>query len=219
LGVAEFNSAYIGTRSDIVSQVPKGAAVVLDVGCSVGALGANLMAHHSGTRVYGIELDAAMAKEAEKVLHNVLNLDMDNTSIVEQYGKEFFDCIIFADVLEHLKDPWKVIEDASRALKPGGVIITCLPNVRHMYTISSLLFKGVWPYRKRGIHDVTHLRFFTRKNIVAMFKGKDLEIQSMKSNYRIIESGSSVNRFAKYFALPLLKEFLVFQYITVARKT
>jgi len=86
------------------------------------------------------------------------------------FAPNYFDCIIFADILEHLKDPLVLLKNATSFLSDGGVIIASIPNIRHHTTIINLLFKGYWPYRERGIHDKTHLRFFTLKNIKEMIE-------------------------------------------------
>jgi hypothetical protein len=71
---------------------------------------------------------------------------------------------------------------------------------------------------ERGIHDKTHLRFFTRKNIVELFAGAGFQIDKTEINYRLIEQPHAANRYAKYFALPGLREFLAFQYLVRARR-
>ena len=71
--------------------------------------------------------------------------------------------------------------------------------------------------RDRGIHDRTHLRFFTRRNVVELFRSAGLEIESVDAKYRLVERPHRINRFAKYFALPGLRGFLAFQYLVTAR--
>ena len=39
------------------------------------------------------------------------------------YEEEQFDCVIFGDVLEHLFDPWAVIEKVKPYIKENGVIL------------------------------------------------------------------------------------------------
>lgn len=218
MSTINLNASYIGRRDDLIPHVPDDAKVVLDVGCSVGTLGCQVMEKNPGARVYGIELDKNMAKTAASRLHNITQGNMDEINLVDTYGKEFFDCIIFGDVLEHLKDPWSAIQNASEALKPGGTIITCIPNIRHIDTIYNLVVKGVWPYRDRGIHDRTHLRFFTSKNISDLFKDTPLKVENIVRKYRLIEGISKWNRFAYRVARLPFREFFVFQFIIIAKK-
>jgi 2-polyprenyl-3-methyl-5-hydroxy-6-metoxy-1,4-benzoquinol methylase len=214
--VSEFNPSYVGRRSDVERLLPPGVHSVLDVGCSVGALGASIKAG-TGAQVTGIEYSPAMAAEAEKVLDRVFVGDA--TAVIDGTALEGmqFDAIIFADVLEHLPDPWLVLRRAVRLLSPGGRIIASLPNIRHLSTIYHLVVLGYWPYRDRGIHDRTHLRFFTRRNVLELFRSANLEIESVDAKYRLVERPHRINRFAKYFALPGLRGFLAFQYLVTAR--
>ena len=105
-----------------------------------------------------------MAKVAKEKIDRVIMGDIERNNLIDYFQQNYFDFIIFADVLEHLKDPWAVLKNVTNFLTSSGFIITSIPNVRNYTTIINLV-KGYWPYRERGIHDKTHLRFFTFKNI------------------------------------------------------
>jgi len=215
--VEGLNPSYIGSRDDVLTLVPPTIKRVLDIGCSIGTLGEQIKRKY-GAEVSGIELDERMAKIAKTKLDEVIIGDVETIDLENLFPPKYFDCIIFADVLEHLKDPWKVLKKATKLLSDEGVVIASIPNIRHYHVIVNLVFRGYWPYRERGIHDKTHLRFFTLKNIFELFQHTGLKIIKIKRNYRIIESPHSLNRFAKYFAFPLLKEFITFQYLVEAKK-
>jgi 2-polyprenyl-3-methyl-5-hydroxy-6-metoxy-1,4-benzoquinol methylase len=214
----KLNQSYIGVRRDILEHIPFSAKRLLDVGCSVGALGEVVARRNSGAQIYGIELDPEMAEIAREKLDKVYIENMDHFSLVQEFADEAFDCVVLADILEHLRDPWNVVHEAIEILEPGGVIVACIPNVRHIDTLFNLLVRGNWPYRDRGVHDRTHLRFFTRMNILELFSSPKLEVEKVVANYRILERPSSINRWAKYFAWPGIRGFLAFQYIVVAKK-
>ena len=209
------NPAYLGSRPDVLGLVTPGARRVLDVGCSAGALGKDLKA--SGPiEVVGVELLPEAAKIAQDVLDEVHVGDVESILASSDLGDQPFDTIIMADVLEHLRDPWSVLNKAASMLSERGEIIVSLPNVRHMSTLFSLIVRGRWPYRDRGIHDRTHLRFFTKKNIEELFAGAGLIIERMEPKYRLIESPHPINWIAKYLAVPGLRGFLAFQYLVRA---
>jgi len=217
-GVAQFNPSYISRRTDILDLIPNEVRRILDIGCSTGALGEQIKQENKvDVEVVGIEFDEQMAELARKKLDKVIIGDVDNIDLEKYLTCNYFDCIIFADILEHLKNPWDTLKNITRFLNNEGVIIASIPNVRHYTTIINLLFRGYWPYRERGIHDKTHLRFFTFKNIKEMFQDVGLKIVRIKRNYRIIEGGHWGNIFSKYFALPLCKDFFTFQYLIVAK--
>jgi len=41
-----------------------------------------------------------------------------------------FDVAVFGDVLEHLRDPWKVLEE-TQLLKSEGYVVASIPNIAH----------------------------------------------------------------------------------------
>ncbi|MEA3490207.1 MAG: methyltransferase domain-containing protein, partial [Candidatus Omnitrophota bacterium] len=214
----DFNIAYVGNREDVLRIIPENVRKVLDVGCSIGKLGEQLKRRFK-SEVVGIEIDEKMAEVAKEKLDKVIVGDLDEISLKEYLAPNYFDCIIFADILEHLKDPWKVLKDTTAFLNSDGIVVASIPNVRHYTTIINLLFLGRWPYRERGLHDKMHLRFFTLEGINELFHGANLEIIQLKRNFRIIERPHVFNnRFAKYFRFTPLRELFVFQYLAVAKK-
>lgn len=216
-----FNPSYVGRRDDVLSLIPASCRRVLDVGCSVGAFGEQVK-KKTGAYVAGVEIDAAMAREAAERLDHVLVLDLDVSKLTEFWGPGAFDCIVFADVLEHLKNPWRTLLEATTLLIPGGYVVASIPNIRHYTTIMRLALIGEWPYRDRGLHDRTHLRFFTLQSVRDLFRQANLEIKQIARNYRILERPHRINgvvqRFSKLLAVPPFRELLVFQYLIVSQK-
>jgi 2-polyprenyl-3-methyl-5-hydroxy-6-metoxy-1,4-benzoquinol methylase len=70
-----------------------------------------------------------------------------------------FDCIVCADILEHLREPGDVLKKLKRWLTPDGTLVISIPNVRHHSVITSLL-AGNWTYESAGLLDNDHVRFF-----------------------------------------------------------
>ncbi len=211
-----FNPSYVGRRNDILELVPDQIERVLDVGCSIGALGEQIK-RKTSAEVIGVEIDEEMAKEAEGKLDRIINADIEKLDLKNAFSDQVFDCIIFADVLEHLKEPQKALKKLACFLKPEGSVIACIPNVRHYSTLFSLVFKKNWPDRDRGIHDRTHLHFFCLRNIQELFAGAEMQIERIKREYRLIEHRT--HRFDRFLAIPGLKDFFTFQYIVIGRKT
>ena len=212
-----FHKSYIGHRNDILKLVPQRTEKVLDIGCSIGTLGQDIKIK-TNAEVIGIELDTKMAEIAKKKIDRAIIGDIENIKLNDYFVHSYFDCIIFADILEHLINPDIVLHRIVPLLSDKGVLIISIPNVRHYSTIANLVVKGYWPYRERGIHDKNHIRFFTLRNIVEIICKSGLEIITIKRNYRIIETPHKINKFSKYFAFPFVKEFITFQYLVVARK-
>ncbi|MBI5640423.1 MAG: methyltransferase domain-containing protein [Nitrospirae bacterium] len=162
--VHRFGDYYAMRRDDILPFLPHGVKKILDVGCAKGLLG-EVIKKERGCEVYGVEMNRAAADEAKGRLDDVFCLDVEKADLPFD---EDLDAVIFADILEHLVDPWLVLEKAGTWLKPEGIVIASVPNVSH-YAILSDLLQGRWDYIPAGLLCISHLRFFTRKSIEEMF--------------------------------------------------
>jgi 2-polyprenyl-3-methyl-5-hydroxy-6-metoxy-1,4-benzoquinol methylase len=209
---ASFRAGYTGSRPDVEALLPTNINKVLDVGCSTGALGASIKGF-TGAVVVGIEFDTVMAEVAKRNIDRVYTGDATEVFRNGALGDEKFDAIIFADVLEHMVDPWTTLRYAVCHLSSDGVIITSIPNIRFYNSIFNVALLGIWPYRDRGIHDRTHLRFFTLWNMKELFCQAGLQIDSQSVNYRFLERPHRINQLAKYFMVPGFKQFFAYQYI------
>lgn len=214
------NPSYTGPRRDVARLVPDSSRCILDFGCSNGTMGANLKAiQPDALTVHGVELDEDMAEIAREKLDQVVCGNLNELNLRDHFEAETYDCMIFADVLEHLVDPWSVLGKSMELLQPGGYALISIPNIRHYSTLINLIFRGYWPYRDRGIHDRTHMRWFTLRNVRELVKGAGLEIIKIKRNCRILERPNPLNAGAKIFTpVPIVRDFLTFQYLVLARK-
>jgi glycosyltransferase involved in cell wall biosynthesis/precorrin-6B methylase 2 len=214
---SSFNGSYTGYRHDIAKLVPLGAKNILDVGCSVGALGSHLRLRNQA-KVTGLELDPEMIAVASTKLDRVIQGNVEELDWDAYFKPGDFDCIIFGDLLEHLHDPWTVLKKANRFLAPNGVIVASLPNIAHISTASRLIFRQDWPYNDRGLHDRTHLRFFVLRTIQELFNEAGFLIEKVECNYRFIDQQHRINRYAGYIARFILHNQLAYQYLIVATK-
>lgn len=213
-----WNQSYIGARLDVVRLVPTEAQRVLDVGCSIGSLG-RAIKERQNAFVIGIERDADMAAEARNHLDHVYHGSAEDSNLLPQIETESLDCIIFADILEHLSDPWACLQNLGGYLRPGGSVVISIPNVQHYTTLVNLTLRGTWPRRDRGLFDGTHLRWFTRRDVVEMLETNNVTISRLERKYRIFDApGKKINRLAKYAALPGLRDFLTYQFLVVGTK-
>jgi SAM-dependent methyltransferase len=135
---------------------------ILDVGTASGYLGKILK--ERGHHVTGVEKYAATAEKAKHYYDSFELADIETFAF--PYQREF-DYILFADVLEHLRDPAAVLRTCIPALKEDGKLIISVPNIANFLIRLNLLF-GKFDYMDRGILDRTHLRFFTLRSLKIM---------------------------------------------------
>jgi 2-polyprenyl-3-methyl-5-hydroxy-6-metoxy-1,4-benzoquinol methylase len=152
---------------------------VLEIGCGAGELGRLLK--ERGHIVAGVELVPEAAEAARRHLDQVVTADVEADGLPFAPGS--FDAVIFADVLEHLIDPWRVLRETAALLTPNGCVIASIPNVQNGDVIWRLL-RGRWDYRERGILDRGHLRFFALQGIRALFAQAGLTIEHVGRRYR-----------------------------------
>jgi 2-polyprenyl-3-methyl-5-hydroxy-6-metoxy-1,4-benzoquinol methylase len=198
-----------GLRDEIVDMIPPGCKAVLDVGCGNGVLGEYLK-KNGVERVCGIEIVEKAAKNALSILDEVLTGNIESLDL--PFDLESFDCVVCADVLEHLVDPWNVICKLKKLVKPGGCIVASIPNVGFHRVVRNLL-KGHWRYEDAGVLDRTHIRFFTLEGIADLFEINSMKIEKI---HRKIDCGANM-KILNFLLGNSLKESLVIQYVVRAR--
>jgi 2-polyprenyl-3-methyl-5-hydroxy-6-metoxy-1,4-benzoquinol methylase len=145
----------------------------LDVGAADGFLSERLTSQ--GWSVTALERDPTLAARARGRCKEVVVADLEAAPPLLSGP---FDAIVYGDVLEHLSDPRAVLVALDRTLAPGGTVIVSVPNVAHLWIRLSLL-TGRFDYADRGILDRTHLRFFTRRTLVAFLRDAGLAVSEL----------------------------------------
>ena len=167
---------YCHSRRELLVYVPEATQRVLDVGCGAGVFGFTLK--QRGTpEVHGIELDEAAGRQARELLDGVVVGDVETMELPFDDG--YFNCIVFADLLEHLYDPTAVLRKVARVLRPGGLMVMSIPNIR-FYLTFAMLAAGRWKYEDAGIMDRTHIRFFTAVEMRNMVRAAGLRVSRMR---------------------------------------
>ena len=200
-------------------------STVLEFGCAHGRL-TKYLKEKMNCRVTIVEIDEEAGIEAKGYAEKAF-LGNSKGDIEQYYWAEHlnekFDYIVFADVLEHLYNPKEVLMRSQSFLNDNGEIIVSIPNIAHNSVIIDLL-KGDFKYRRLGILDDTHIRFFTKKSFERMINQietltvtKELATYSEVGQNEIENSYEEVNR----YLMRGLKENLlgnVYQYIFVMSK-
>ncbi|MBI4741808.1 MAG: methyltransferase domain-containing protein [Betaproteobacteria bacterium] len=182
LGVEEIDATgyHGGARKDLVEMSPRPIRCALDIGCAAGGTGAYIKEKYPRARVIGIELNRAAAAIAETRLDTVLvgkfeEVDFEAAGI--RAGD--IDTVIVADVLEHMYDPWAVLTRLQRYLSSDGQIIASIPNVRNLKLMEDLA-AGYWRYEAAGLLDITHIRFFTLRELRRFFHETGYHIRNLR---------------------------------------
>ena len=177
----------------VIDAVPPGSRV-LDAGCSTGYLAERLSAR--GCAVTGVEADPEAAAAAEDHCDQVIAGDLEEHSVRSRIPGPY-EVVIFADVLEHLRDPWGTLAFSRELLAPGGVVLLSLPNVA-VWSARRALVRGRFPYAEHGIFDRTHLRFFTRASARELAGRAGLELAEERFAAAALPLEAPLRRLAGY---------------------
>jgi len=196
----------------MLKYIPEDSIRILEVGCNDGAFCATLK--RVDREIWGVEMNEVAAQKALTICQSVLVGDFD--AVFDQLPKNYFDCVIFNDVLEHMYAPWDTIRKVKSLLSPKGVLVSSIPNFRYIANlITEILFEGEFRYRPEGgILDDTHIRFFTPKSMCRMFREQGYEIQV---NEGINPCKSWKEKLFINLSFGLLKDARFKQFATVAK--
>ncbi len=146
---------------------------ILEIGPATGMM-TRLMAELHRASITAVEIDSAAAEQARPWCEKIIVGSIEDTNVHDQLRSERFDTIVCADVLEHLVDPWAVLSFLKSLLAQDGEVLISIPNVGHTGVLAEL-FAGMFRYRRDGLLDETHLRFFTRHSVEDLLSRCKLE--------------------------------------------
>ncbi len=203
---------FEGVRHDALSLLPERASRVLEIGCGTGNTLAWLKANKGCTWVGGVEIVHEAARKARGKLDALYEGDVEALELPIEAGS--LDAILCLDVLEHMVDPWRVVRRMHALLKPGGVIIASIPNVRNFRVVLPLLLRGRWEYTDDGLLDRTHLRFFVRDTAVRLLQCSGLTVDAVRPKGPLGRKGRILNA----LTLSRIKPLLEVRYLIRARR-
>jgi len=184
---------------------------ILDVGCDIGLTVKSL--EENGYYSEGVEISSVGAQIAkEKTGIKVHNMEL------EHYKSEIkFDGILLLDVLEHLYNPIKVLEECASHMKIGSYIFIHVP---HHGGISARFKRFL---HKRGLKKgykhfgfPAHIYAFDRQSLKAILAKSGFNVVHYESWPSSITNGK-VNVF-NYFLVKIIKKLALSDYIICVAK-
>ena len=166
----------------LACRINKGESI-LEFGCAQGGFSAYVK-ENLNCSVWGIEISKEALDVARSHLDKAILADIEKYEWEDELCGEKFDVVMFADVLEHLKDPVRALKTASGYLKEGGRILFSLPNIAHTDIIAKLL-NNRFDYTRVGLLDNTHIHFWGKENIRELCEDAGLFLQEMSATYAI----------------------------------
>lgn len=208
------------TSLSVLSELVHPGALVLDLGCGNGALGRHLRTLQ-GCCVDGVTLNEREAELARPDYRRVEVANLDDCELPRLFDGQRYDHIICADVLEHLRQPERVLAACRELLAEDGQVLISIPNAAYVGLIAELM-EGEFRYREEGLLDSTHLRFFTRQSLTRFLSQNDWGIETLETIVRPLpasEFKTCFDRLPPAVARHLLAlpDALTYQFIVAAR--
>ena len=179
---------FAGARHDFVAELScNRQARILEVGCGSGDTARLALAAGKAGHYAGIDISERAAERARAVLHEVHVGDIEQMARSGSNGIDLglpwqpasFDAVILSEVLEHLIEPWVVVERLAALMRPGAVMLASSPNVAHYHVVANLL-RGRFELADQGTFDRTHMRWFTPASYAQMFTNAGLTVEIVK---------------------------------------
>lgn len=174
-----------------IAEQIKPESVVLEFGPANGRL-TRYMKEKLQCEVYLVEIDEEAGKQALQYAEDLVVGDIETYEWVERYRNIEFDLLIFADVLEHLRNPEKVLIEAKHLLKPDGSVLLSVPNFAHNSVLINLL-KNQFEYTPTGLLDNTHIHMFTKQSLENMLTKAGLAVSKRIGTYSKVGTNEIAN--------------------------
>ena len=207
---------YAICRDDLVRLIPNGNAGsrVLEIGAGAGLTLARIKELGYAGETVGVDLvDLSQASRPGIDRFYLADIE-DETFALET---EYFDVILCGDVIEHLRDPWRVMKRLSDWLKGGGVLIASIPNLREKSLLKKIVLRGDFSYIDCGTLDRSHLRFFCKRNMLELLEGAGLKVVRVASDLDP-KKPTHPRVWQNKVTFGVFEEFFVTQYYFVAQK-
>lgn len=207
----------VDTRKKLLGLIEKEKSediCVLEIGCGLGEMLAEIQFKYPNSKVYGIEFQSEIV-EIGSLLLNIELCDIEKFYI--PFGNIKFDYIILADTLGHFHDPERILYKLKRRLKAGGSFLCSVPNFMHLSVMRPLLL-GDFEYK--GILDRKYFKFFTLNSVRRLYEKCGFYIEKLENIENITDMGGEqefLENISKTLECADKRKFLAYQYFFRAK--
>ena len=150
---------------------------LLDVGCGDGAF--LRLASPLFRECYDVDISPSLVEAVRKAGFEATCVDLNEESLPFPDG--FFDAVTTLDVIEHIFDPYRFIQELRRVLRNGGRLIIATPNLRYISHLVNLVVRGRAPRTAEDtppcVWDGGHLHYFTATDLRELLRSENLTVQ------------------------------------------
>lgn len=165
------NHLYYKTlKNAIKKEVKKNNPIILDIGCATGSV----LYFLNPKKGMGIDISTEMIKIARKKYSFLKNLKFEVFNIEEKaYTKRKFDFILFNDVIEHVQNKKKAIENIAQSMSGKTTLILSMANP--MWEPILMFLEKL----RLKMPEGPHFRI-SENDLINLFKKNNLYIKSKK---------------------------------------
>ncbi len=163
-----------GGRADVALKLLERGDRLLDIGCGDGILG--YYAKNFYKEIHGIDVSETALKIAKE--RGIITKKVNMNEEVLPFEADYFDAVTCLDVLEHVFEPEDLINEFSRVLKKGGIVVISTPNIRYWHHLYDLTFRGIFPKTSSDEehYDGGHLHYFTFRDIEKLVEKRGFKV-------------------------------------------
>lgn len=193
----------------LFATLPPGRKI-LDVGCCDGLI----LRPFAGTHeLHGVDICEQWTRLAEKNGFKTRVHDVAKAPL--PYADEEFDAVFSGETIEHQVDTDWFLAELNRVMKPGGMLVLTLPNVRTLVSVAMMIFLGL-PPRYSARYRAPHFRDFTLKVGKIALQNHGFEVQKITgSDIHIPGFGYTASPLASL--LPGWAETIIYRAVKRAR--
>ena len=181
---------------------------VLDCGCGEGFYSMVVSELYEDINIVAFDYNAELLKLAAGWAEKSKNIVFQNGNIENglPFADESFHRVVFTEVLEHLDDDKKALEEVFRVVKPGGVVGLTVPNRNYPFLWDPInwlrehlglghfnpkntILGGVWSYDHKRLYSFDHITALSKEVGFEVAERVSLTHYCMPCNYLILRLG------------------------------
>lgn len=135
---------------DIFNKLPKKSSLkILDIGCCTGY---NLHTLEKFGEVYGADIEKKAVEYCKKRGFKKISLLKNGLKL--PFKSNFFHVITCLDVIEHIEEDKKYLEELRRILKPGGTLVLFVPAINLLWSQLDVRSHHIRRYSKSSLSKI-----------------------------------------------------------------
>ncbi|MBW2288733.1 MAG: methyltransferase domain-containing protein [Deltaproteobacteria bacterium] len=171
---------FANPRPEVALSLLEGGERLLDLGCWHGAFLARVESVERYRQLVGVDFVAEGIDAARARGFDAHAVDLNTEPL--PFPDAHFDGVVHLAVLEHVFDPYAVIREVHRVLKPGGEFVIAVPNVASLTNRLRILFGRIPVTSSDAGWDGGHLHYFSKHALDHFLADEGFEVLERRTS-------------------------------------